>query len=68
MVLAQRPFADRLEVGATRGCIVRRARLHHRSSATGAELDYVILQTTELAGGRVARQVNVLDREDDLAR
>jgi hypothetical protein len=42
--------------------------LHHSSSATGAELDYVILQTTELAGGRVARQVNVLNREDDLAR
>jgi SnoaL-like domain len=44
------------------GHIVRRARLRHRSSASGDALDYVILQTTELEGGRVVRQVNVLDR------
>ena len=43
------------------GHIVRRARLRHRSSTTGESLDYVILQTTELEGGRVIRQVNVLD-------
>jgi ketosteroid isomerase-like protein len=49
----------------TPGCIVRKARLRHRSSTTGAALDYVILQTTELVGGRVARQVNVLDLEAD---
>ena len=42
------------------GRIVRRARLRHRSSATRDELAYVIVQTTELERGRVARQVNVL--------
>jgi ketosteroid isomerase-like protein len=41
--------------------IVRRARLHHRSSATGDELTYVIVQTTELDRGWVVRQVNVLE-------
>jgi len=41
--------------------IVRRARLLHRSSKTGEALDYLILQTTELEGGRVVRQVNLLD-------
>ncbi len=46
------------------GHIVRRARLLHRSSTTGEALDYVIVQTTELEGGRVVRQVNVLDTED----
>ncbi len=46
---------------AAPGHIVRRARLRHRSSTTGESLDYVILQTTELEGGRVIRQVNVLD-------
>lgn len=47
---------------AAPGHIVRRARLRHRSSTTGDALDYVILQTTELEGGWVVRQVNVLDR------
>jgi len=46
---------------AAPGYIVRRARLHHRSRATGEELSYVIKQTTELAAGRVVRQINVLD-------
>jgi ketosteroid isomerase-like protein len=46
---------------AAAGHIVRRARLLHRSSTTGEALDYVIVQTTELEGGRVVRQVNVLD-------
>ncbi len=46
---------------ASPGRIVRHARLRHRSSATGEELDYVIAQRTELAAGRVVRQINVLD-------
>ncbi len=46
---------------AAPGHIVRRARLRHRSGTTGESLDYVVLQTTELEGGRVVRQVNVLD-------
>lgn len=45
---------------AAPGRVVRRARLRHRSSASGEELVYVIVQTTELEGGRVVRQVNVL--------
>ncbi len=49
---------------AAPGRIVRRARLRHRSSATGDELAYVIVQTTELERGRVARQVNVLAPDD----
>jgi SnoaL-like domain len=47
---------------ASPGRIVRRARLRHRSRAASDALDYVIVQTTELAGGRVVRQINVLDR------
>jgi len=46
---------------AAPGRIVRRARLHHRSSATGDALAYVIVQTTELDHGRVVRQMNVLE-------
>ena len=46
---------------ATPGCIVRRARLRHRSSATGDVLAYVIVQTTDLDHGRVVRQMNVLE-------
>ncbi len=42
------------------GSFVRRARLHHSSSAGGGSLDYSIVQTTDLNGGRVVRQVNVL--------
>ncbi len=45
---------------ASPGRIVRRARLHHRSSLTGEELGYEIVQSTELQGGRVIRQVNAL--------
>ena len=45
------------------GRIVRRARLRHRSSATGHELAYVIVQTTELDRGRVVRQLNALEPE-----
>jgi ketosteroid isomerase-like protein len=45
---------------ASPGRIVRRARLHHRSSATGDGLSYAIIQTTDLRGGRVIRQINVL--------
>ena len=45
---------------ASPGCIVRTARLRHRSPSNGEELEYVITQTTELEGGRVVRQVNVL--------
>ncbi len=48
---------------ASRGRIVRRARLRHRSSATGETLSYVIVQTTDLCGGRVVRQMNMLDGE-----
>ncbi|HYB24367.1 MAG TPA: nuclear transport factor 2 family protein [Solirubrobacteraceae bacterium] len=48
---------------ATPGRFVRRARLRHRSSASGEQLEYVIVQTTELQHGRVARQVNVLERD-----
>ncbi len=44
------------------GSFVRRARLRHRTSATGSSLDYVIVQTTDLKAGRVVRQVNVLER------
>lgn len=46
---------------AARGSFVRRARLRHRTSATGASLDYVVVQTTHLKAGRVVRQVNVLE-------
>jgi ketosteroid isomerase-like protein len=46
---------------AAPGSFVRRARLHHRMSATGASLDYVVVQTTYLRRGRVVRQVNALD-------
>ena len=46
---------------SSRGSFVRRARLHHRSRATGETLDYVIVQTTELDAGWVVRQVNALD-------
>ncbi|MGO9761817.1 MAG: nuclear transport factor 2 family protein [Solirubrobacteraceae bacterium] len=46
---------------AAPGRVVRRARLSHRASTTGEALDYVIVQSTELRGGRVVRQVNVLD-------
>ncbi|WP_197517716.1 nuclear transport factor 2 family protein [Mycobacterium sp. E796] len=44
------------------GSFVRRARLHHRAHATGASLDYVVVQTTYLKRGRVVRQVNVLEK------
>ncbi len=46
---------------ASHGHFVRRARLRHRSLATGETLDYVIVQTTEVDAGRVVRQVNALD-------
>jgi ketosteroid isomerase-like protein len=46
---------------AAPGSFVRRARLRHRMSATGASLDYVVVQTTYLRRGRVVRQVNALD-------
>ncbi len=45
----------------TPGSFVRRARLYHQISATGASLDYMVVQTTHLKAGRVVRQVNVLD-------
>ncbi|HME05327.1 MAG TPA: nuclear transport factor 2 family protein [Solirubrobacteraceae bacterium] len=48
---------------AAPGHIARRARLRHRSSETGEALDYVILQTTDLEGGRVVRQVNALAKK-----
>lgn len=55
---------ENLSIEETRpGYIVRRAQLRHRSHATGEDLAYTIRQTTELEGGRVIRQVNVL--EDD---
>lgn len=47
----------------SRGHVVRRARLRHRSHDTSETLDYVVVQTTELDAGRVVRQVNVLDSE-----
>lgn len=43
---------------AVPGRIVRGARLCHRSRAEGDQISYEIVQTTELAGGRVVRQVN----------
>ncbi len=43
------------------GRFVRRARLRHMPEGEGEGLEYVILQTTELRRGRVARQVNQLD-------
>ncbi len=46
---------------ASHGHFVRRARLRHRSLATGETLDYMIVQTTEVDAGRVVRQVNALD-------
>lgn len=42
------------------GRFVRRARLRHRPKAGGDPLSYVIVQTTDLARGRVVRQVNHL--------
>jgi len=48
---------------AAPGRIVRRARLDHISRASGEHLSYVIMQTTELAGGRVVRQINVLEED-----
>jgi len=45
------------------GCLVRTARLRHRPRVGGDELEYEITQTTELHGGRVVRQVNVLAGE-----
>jgi ketosteroid isomerase-like protein len=48
---------------AAPGSFVRRARLHHRMNATGESLDYVVVQTTYLKGGRVVRQVNILDQQ-----
>jgi len=50
---------------ASPGHIVRRARLRHRSRASGEALNYVIVQTTELKGGHVVRQINVLDHPVD---
>lgn len=46
---------------ASAGRFVRRARLRHTSDDIGADLDYVILQRTELERGRVVRQVNMLE-------
>jgi hypothetical protein len=43
---------------AVPGRIVRGARLCHRSRAEGSQISYEIVQTTELVGGRVVRQVN----------
>jgi hypothetical protein len=43
------------------GRVVRRARLTHRRKEGGAELSYVIRQTTELVAGRVVLQVNELE-------
>lgn len=43
------------------GRFVRRARLQHRARDPGEDLDYVVLQTTELDAGRVVRQINVLE-------
>jgi SnoaL-like protein len=45
---------------AETGRFVRRARLHHRPRDGGDPLSYVIVQTTELASGRVVRQINDL--------
>jgi hypothetical protein len=43
------------------GSFVRRARLVHRSVMIDESLEYTVIQTTDLEGGRVIRQVNVLD-------
>ena len=47
---------------AAPGRFVRTARLRHRGAQAPADLDYEILQTTFLRGGRVVRQVNELAR------
>lgn len=41
---------------------VRRARLRHIPEDGDEPLSYVIVQTTTLAGGRVVRQINELER------
>ena len=46
------------ETGPSR--FVRHARLEHRSVTRHEELEYTIVQTTELVCGRVNRQVNAL--------
>jgi hypothetical protein len=43
---------------AVPGRIVRGARLRHRSRSERDQISYEIVQTTELVGGRVVRQVN----------
>ncbi len=45
---------------ASPGHMVRRARLRHTPLHGGEPLEYVIVQTTELKRGRVARQLNEL--------
>ncbi len=47
------------------GRIVRRARLRLLSGPGGEALSYAIVQTTELARGRVVRQINVLDPKSE---
>jgi hypothetical protein len=49
---------DVIEVG--RGTVRRTARLRHADSRTKELLEYEILQTTEIRGGAVVRQVNEL--------
>jgi hypothetical protein len=48
---------------AAPGRVVRTARLTHRPKNGGETLSYVIRQTTELIGGRVVLQVNVVDSD-----
>jgi predicted Zn-dependent protease with MMP-like domain/ketosteroid isomerase-like protein len=48
---------------AAPGRFVRRARLVHRPGQGGNALAYSIVQTTELAAGRVVRQLNALDSQ-----
>ena len=47
---------------AAPGRFVRAARLRHAAPGEREALEYEILQTTILRGGRVVRQVNELDR------
>jgi len=47
---------------AAPGRFVRTARLRHVPAAGGEPLEYEIVQTTVLRGGRVVRQVNELSR------
>ena len=47
------------------GRFVRTARIRHAGGPGRETLEYTILQTTELSGGRVVRQVNELETDGE---